>query len=222
MPKTLVSIGMSCQTAHQMARFADAFPQKAVFEKGPFDWLICPPRQAANWLQTGLEDFQVSEVTDDRGHAYWQRHELWFWHGFFTKYRVWRNLFSGGSKKSVLEIEQNCEAELSKLSHQRSKFRKLDPENTVFVVSNLQNNLENAVFNPKESHKFRFCPMVVEELKTALDTYFRASTRLIVVTREDRLCGDLENDPNVHLLSPDDSEWKGCDVQWNELLCSVT
>lgn len=214
-------MGVSCQTAHQLSRFADAFPQKAAFQKGPFDWLICPPRQAANWLQTGLEDFQVTEITNCRGRAYWPRHDLWFWHGFFSKYRVWRNLFSGGSKKSVLEIEQNFGTEHSKLAHQRSKFAKLDPENTVFVVSNLQNNIDGAVFDPEESLKFQFCPDVIEELKTALDTYFQFPATLVVVTREDRLQGGLQNDPNVHLLSPDDSEWKGCDAQWNALISSL-
>ena len=204
----LVSLGMSCQTAHQLARYAGANSDKFTFNKGPFDWLICPPQNATSWLKSSLEDFSIEGITQKRDHAYWSNHGFWFWHGFFQKSETGRSL----------NIQITARRELEKLKYQRDQFQNLNPASTLFVISNTQNNLATDVFKPNEGHLFHFNDNTIEELKDNLDKYFNTTIKLHVVTRKDRSTFSRVDQFQVHFLPAEQSEWKGCDADWDTLL----
>ena len=208
---TLASLGMSCQSAHQLSTYAETSDGGLVFTKGPFDWLICPPESLTSWLDEGLPDFDRSELSIHRDHVWWNRFQFWFWHGFYTK--------SGGEK--YLDLDACFERELSKLKYQRNQFRGLNPANTIFVVSNSQNNLTTDVFEKNEAEKYTFSSEKIARLQESLDRFFATSTQMIIVSRPDRIEDALRERENVYLLPAESSEWKGCELDWAKILDNI-
>lgn len=211
MPKTVVSVGSSCQTAHQLARFAKENPDKANFQKGPFDWLICPPEHAVEWLNSGLSDFELDEFEMRRERAFWNRHDIWFWHGFSSK----------AEGEAIIDIERHFDRERAKLDYQRQQFSQLDPAQTVFVTCNAQNNLSTEVFHPHEMDKVEMNAQRKHALQEALGGFFNAPAELVVVSRMDRLHTELHSRPDVHFQFHDASHWKGHDESWDRILHDV-
>lgn len=208
MIKSLVSIGQSCQSAHQLNRFALKYPDRAIFKKGPFDWLICPPESACSWLASGLEDFSEGEITSYRDHAYWKKHDFWFWHGFYNK----------DGETPYLDFANTVERERSKLAYQRQQFRVIDPSTTRFVFSNTQNNLSNEVFLANETDRFFLSADKYDRLRAALSQYFQTVVNLCVISRHDRIDDALLVKPFVQLLGDEPSQWKGSDTDWDKAL----
>lgn len=206
-----VSLGQSCQTTHQISYFADLKPHTAAVVKSPFDWLICPPDSSAEWLNAGLQDFQIDDIVEHRGHAYWPRFKLWFWHGFFDR----------SAEKPELKIAEFAEQELEKLNYLRNRFRALDPAQTLFILSNTQNNLNTEVFETDEISQYWFDEDNIDNLQTALNDFFSVSVSLQIVTRADRCCAALPQRENVHILNGDQSNWKGNKIAWGHLLQSL-
>ena len=205
---TLVSLGMSCQTAHQLAQYADLNARSVVFVKGPFDWLICPPSNAADWLNANLRDFDVDDIVEYRGRAYWPEFDFWFWHGFIDH----------SDDRRTVDLAGYAERELSKLVYQRNRFSALDASRTLFFVSNTQNNLIPEVFETTETHRYSFELHEIEKLQISLDGFFHKSTNLHVLSRFDRIDPRLLQQANVHVLPVDNSEWKGSSGEWKDRL----
>jgi len=207
---TLCSLGLSCQTAHQLALNAPVLgaTDKICFAKGPFDWLICPPLSLARWLDAGLPDFERDELIIERNHVYWRRFDFWFWHGFYT----------GEKGDRVTDIDATFDREMSKLAHQRAAFNGTNPAQTIFVWSNTQNNLESTVFTDDEKERYHVTPEVQEQVQNSLDTYFRMETNVLWLTSPDRSTAAARQRSNTLILSPDESEWKGNDTAWHAVL----
>ena len=199
----MVSLGLSCQTAHQCTRFALESGGATQFVKGPFDWLICPPASLAAWLDDGLCDFDPSDIISYRGHAFWPRYGFWFWHGFFRK--------EGDHK--VLDITNTAERELAKLAHQRDVFFSVDARSTTFVWSNSQGNLDDTVFLPAERARYRANRTTRPMLEAALQRVFNSDVHLTLVSTPAR-----QWKATAKLIEPDVTEWKGDDHAWNRLL----
>jgi hypothetical protein len=210
------SLGMSCQSAHQLARFCghpvvDPSP-RPTFCKGPFDWLICPPLRLSAWLEAGLPSFEAGEIEERRGHAWWPRFRFWFWHGFFVK---------DDAGTSRLDIPATAERELAKLRHQTSRFRAIDPARAVFFISNSQNNLETDVFLASERSDFCFEEDAIDRLQSGLDGFFGQNCQLAVMTRMDRSSRAVQGRRLTQVLGVEPSEWKGHDGEWDEAIRSV-
>ena len=212
MPKTFTSVGMSCQTAHQLGRFATNNPDRIIHQKSPFDWLICPPAAIVSWLNDGLGDFQPKEIIIERDHAYWPKHGFWFWHWFYTK--------QDGRK--VLDIEGNIERELSKLRYLRTSFKKCDPNSTTFVFSNIQNNLDEAVFSKTETEDYLLVDTQMNTMKSALESYFDSEIDLLLVSNLSRVHQAYQGNENLYFLPGETSEWKGNDPDWDKLISSLS
>lgn len=208
---TLVSLGMSCQTTHQLNRFSKENASTVGFAKSPFDWLICPPESLAGWLNSGLTDFTPSEIIERRDHAWWPKFQFWFWHGFVDQ--------RGDAK--VLNIKPNIGREQDKLSYQRSTFQSLDPANTLFFWSNTQNNLTTEVFKAEEEHLCQLTTERISILQQSLDAYFETPTQLHWITGEDRFDGEIGSRSNIHFLPPEKSDWKGSAEDWDLLLKAI-
>ena len=206
---TLASLGMSCQSAHQLARFAET-RNDVLFQKGPIDWLICPPDSLTHWLDAGLPSFSAGEIEERREHAYWPRFDFWFWHGFYTRKDEMR----------LLEIPDNEDRELEKLEYQRNRFSALNPMTTLFVWSNSQNNLFPDVFRQDEAKHYRLTDARIERIEESLDQYFGNECRVLFVTRDDRCDPSALSRANVFVLPEEQSEWKGADQDWNRILAA--
>lgn len=207
----IVSLGMSCQSAHQLARFAVENPEIVTFKKGPFDWLICPADSSISLLDSKLDAPQLTELEIRRNHVFWPRHDLWFWHGYMKRKGDLREL----------ALEETFEREAAKFANQRAQFLALDPTRTLFIISNTQNNLIGDVFDSNEIDRVTFDANRLLSLKASLTNLFRSPINLAAVSRKDRFTGDFPDGIDVQLLSSDDSEWKGDDAQWNAALREI-
>lgn len=208
----LQSIGMSCQTRHQIERFAASETARSAgleLRTGPFDWLGAPPLRVAAYLDAGLPEHEFEGVVDRNGRAFLAGPEFHAVHG----YRVRE---ADGTRR--LDIAATFERERAKLAHLRQKFLSIDPARTCFVLANCQNNIVGDLYDAGETEEYRFDSAKIDVLHASLERLFAARCELLVISREDRFDGDAGRDRRVHLLMPDGTEWKGDDAQWSEVL----
>jgi len=195
---------MSCQTTHQLRRLTQDYSGTP---SGLFDWLICPPASTAHLLDRRIPDFTRNSIQVHKGRAYWAEYNLYLWHSFLITTDDGR----------CLEINETFEKELERWRYLRSRFSTLDPQQTVFIISNTQNNLETEVFNESESDQYHFTQTILDDLRQSLADYFNTSTddiNLEVITKEGR-SSDLKESPSVTFLPLDRNEWKGSDKSWD-------
>lgn len=212
--KTLVSLGISCQTTHQLRRLTNA-PQQAVHASsdisapsGLFDWLICPVESTINLLDQRIPDFSKSDIRIHKGRAYWANFDLYLWHSFFATDQEHR----------YVDINKTFEQELARWCYLRDRFSVLDPAHTVFVISNTQNNLETEVFDKSERDRYHFTGSMPAKLRQSLAGYFKTNTNNIhlqVVTHKERASG-LDNISQLSFLPTDNNEWKGSKQSWDQ------
>lgn len=211
--KTLVSLGMSCQTTHQLRRLADSqqnTPQTSsglIAPSGLFDWLICPPASTIELLNQRIPDFTRNSLQTHKDRAYWSDFNLYFWHGFLVTDRESRRV----------SINETFEQELTRWRYLRDRFSALDPKQTMFVISNTQNNLVTEVFDESELGQINFTAKILDDLNQSLARYFNTTTsniHLEVLTRQDR-SSELGESGSVHFLPLDQNEWKGSKQSWN-------
>lgn len=211
--KTLVSLGMSCQTAHQLRRLADNQINSSdtssgiQVNSGIFDWLICPPKSIIKLLDNGIPDFSKENIQIRKDRPYWTDYNLFFWHNFIV----------GKDKDRQINIDDTFNKETERWSYLRSRFSELVPAKTIFVVSNTQNNLLTEVFDTSESDQYQFTFSVIEELEHSLARFFNTSVdsiHLEVITRENRSSG-LQNKRCVSFFPIDQNEWKGSRQSWD-------
>ena len=208
---TLVSLGMSCQTTHQLRRLADS-PQNseisAVAPSGPFDWLICPPASTIELLNQRIPDFTKNSIHIHKSHAYWADFDLYFWHSFLVT----------DKKSRYVNINKTFEKELTRWRYLRDRFSNLDPMQTIFVISNTQNNLTTEVFDQSELDRIYFSNTLLDGLKQSLARYFNTTTNNIhleVVTRKECV-NELIDSNRVHFFPIDHNEWKGSKQSWDQ------
>ncbi len=206
----LQSIGMSCQTRHQIERFAETPAARAAgiaFLPGPFDWLGASPLRIAGFLDAGLPQQRREAVVVRDGRAFLAEPGFHAVHAYRVKEQ-------DGAKR--LDIDATFARERDKFVALRQRFLSVDPSLTSFVLSNCQNNIVGDLYDADETEDYCLDGTVVDAVQASLERLLGAPCALLVVSRRDRFHGTP--DRRVRFLSPDDTEWKGDDVQWNELL----
>jgi len=207
--KTLISLGISCQTTHQLRRLTNLQPDSGtVVPSGLFDWLICPVESTINLLNRGIPDYTKDSIQIRNGYPYWAELNIYFWHYF----RV------GDQHVHQIDIDATFEKELQRWRDKRERFAALDPEQTIFVISNTQNNLELEVFDKSERDQYYFTAQIVDNLRQCLAAYFRTTAdniHLEVVTRKNRSSGLNESD-SINLFPLDHNQWKGSKQSWDK------
>lgn len=212
--KTVVSIGVSCQTAHQLRRLALNQQNNAelasdlIMPSGLFDWLICPASSTINLLNNRIPDFTKESIQIHNNRAYWADYKVYFWHNFFVTDGQYRHI----------SIDETFEKEITRWRYLRHRFSTLLPKNTIFVISNTQNNLTTSVFNESELDQIQFTSTLINKLKDSLASYFNTTTNNIhleVITRP-ALSGKIDHSIPVTHFPIDHNEWKGSKHSWNQ------
>lgn len=213
MTKTyLQSVGMSCQTRHQIERFAGTEAARAAgieLRSGPFDWLGAPPLRVAGYIDAGLPAHGPGDVIERDDRAFLPEPGFHAVHAYRVKE-------PDGRRR--LDIEATFERERDKFFHLREKFLSTEPERTCFVLANCQNNLVGDLYHVDEGHEYRIDSSKLDRLQASLERLFGTSCQLLAISRTDRFDGDPGRDPRVRLLSSDATEWKGDDAQWTDVL----
>lgn len=212
----VVSLGMSCQSAHQIEHHARLIAQltgdsSAKISRFPFDNLICPPQSAVRMLQAdrfhpaSMEDLTVGEG------AYWREMDAHFWHEFRPKR-------TGLFRRKIMDPVKAFSALMQKYQHTGTKFRALSSiPRLVFVISNSQNNLE-MVSRVTGNVDVMLDLAQVDALADQTDAYLGRVCEYVVASYPDRITGhSSRSNVSVFALKPDDSEWMGDPAQWAAL-----
>lgn len=212
----VVSLGVSCQSAHQIKHHARLIAKLsgdpgATVSGFPFDNLICPSQSAMRMLQADrfhpetMDDLKMGEG------AYWPRMDAHFWHEFRAKR-------SGIFRRKIMDPLTSFQTLTQKYRHTGKKFRALaDLPRVVFVISNSQNNLE-MVARVTGTDCVTLDLAEVDALADQTDAYLGRACEYIVATYSDRITGHSgRSNLSVFALKPDDSEWMGDPAQWAAL-----
>lgn len=206
----LVSVGISCQTAHQieempMGLFAGR--DELVKRSTPFDWLLCPVKSAAKMI--GERTFFPSDVAElDLAHKpFWSRMGCHFWHQ-----KDPRGISGWGPR-----VVENWE-------------RIADSERKVFIVSNTQNNVTRALLEAdRDPIECRLIWHDVFRLFAALCRQF-GEIELHCVTHDAKpmattaivMPWESGRTPiTVHTIARDRSSWEGNAYAWHKLLKGI-
>lgn len=197
----IVSVGMSCQTAHQIRLHKD-FLDRIVGQEGrlsatPFDWLICPAPSATKMLDA--EQFFPDRRDDlelDDGHPRWHRTGACYWHEPQALNDF--NLVRG------------------KFDHLTNNWRGLAGRRILAFWSNTQANLRGTTARMNIDLAARRRDLA--ELEAALKRWFPQLKLFSIIASHRR---DADDPPSQDTAFPYPGEdrkwgWKGKDEVWKE------
>ncbi|HVW58019.1 MAG TPA: hypothetical protein VHC00_20285 [Rhizobiaceae bacterium] len=213
----VVSLGSSCQSAHQIKQNVELLSSltgdRLMPKRFPFDWLICPVGRAAEWIGSG-DRFPQSPLElspyNHVGTFFWEKRGVFFWHDF--------------RQQTLVDIEATFRVTGEKYERFFNSFADLrSKERIIFIVSNTQNNLPAVLGDDyAKGGGFVFTPENTRALKRSAEDALGRSCEMLVVTYEDRSVPALESATaeriTIARLAPDVSEWKGNDAAWQALL----
>jgi len=204
----VVSLGMSCQAAHQIRQHAKLI--SSCLENGetldalrlPFDWLICPPSSALRMLETGRFFPEHREALEIDHAPYWRDYHTYFWHDFLDEDRRY-------------DLSLDFQGTKDKYERLVDRFRDLSRmRRLVFVISNSQNNLD-FVAERTQALTPDMSASQIEGLCDATDRFFGRRCEYLVVTYSDRLDRNPDRDNvKVYRVDRDSSEWRGEPRTW--------
>lgn len=214
----VVSLGMSCQSAHQIERHARLIASLCgdptmKISRYPFDNVICPPVSASQLLDADrFHPVSIGEVeVSGDGGGHWRDMGVHYWHEM-------RPVRTGILRRKRLDPERAFRAMTDKYAHMASKFRQLpDVERLIFVISNSQNNLD-MVARVTGNLNFVLEPAAIDRLADRADAYLGRRCEYVVATYGGRAAGRSgRHNVATYELSPDGSEWEGDPLQWAAL-----
>ncbi len=205
----VISVGLSCQTAHQISVHAELIGSRlggeAVQNSTPFDWLICPPAAAARMIsEWRFHPEDTAELQPDY-EPYWPEMGCWFWH---HRKRIETGEFASYQAHVVARLQ-----------------RMRDRRRAIFLISNVQDNMPWAADVARHPFDFHFRANDIRALESALHARF-AGAELWAVSCRGR--HSLAPDhPRLIEIEPDAAgrtgkrlawwEWAGDDEQWTSV-----
>ncbi|MDA0189970.1 MAG: hypothetical protein OSW77_06480 [Proteobacteria bacterium] len=209
---SIVSLGMSCQTAYQIKRqaallthltgAADLRPLTL-----PFDWVIRSPGDTVGAIEAlSFYPESVREMTLNDGIPYWARRRTFYWHDFDSP-----------------DFAPHFDEVAGKYRHLTDNFVGLGTcRRNVFVISNVQNNLElhatrtGCIDIFLDADTLRATPQAIARRFPASRNEF------LVVSYRDRIAPGIDlPDTRIALFPRDPSEWEGADALWASIFRTV-
>ncbi len=202
---SIVSVGMSCQTAEQIYAQKDALDamvgETSARHNTPFDWLICPPASAVRLLNRGqfvpetnqsLRRVHDRVVCDDTG--------AWYWH----------------NPRAI----ENFDTVTSRFNHMAKTLRSLAEKPVLAFWSNSQRNLDHSAIHYGIDIVAR--AQELRQLEAALIRHL-PQAKLIQVVMDDRC--DLSDPPppgSYTRYKPQDPnrDWRGNHAFWREVFAA--
>ncbi|MGN6585199.1 MAG: hypothetical protein ACTHJV_16000 [Rhizobiaceae bacterium] len=212
----VVSLGSSCQSAHQIKQNAGALSaltgDNLMPKRLPFDWLICPIARMAEWIGSG-DRFPTSPLElsayNQEGTFFWEKRGAFFWHDF--------------RQRRIIDVEGTFGLTGEKYRRFFNSFDDLrNKERVVFIVSNTQNNLPSVLgCDYEKGGGFTFTQGNTRALKRSAENALGRPCEMVFVTYSGRSAPTFESVRSegitVARIQQDESEWKGDDAAWQAL-----
>ena len=215
----VVSLGLSCQTSHQLRRQLPLLQPDYVIDAMYFDYVITPFETLLAILAGAFPALSLpAQITPLLGHAWWKAQGMFFPHDF-----------RAGLMGGALDIEANFARSAARLGHLREKFLALDQaaERLVFVLGNGQADL--GFFAGSAARRqvlFGFTRARIAACRDVLARrYGSRFVRLVVVESAESASGDWRldqvsrHDAGLRTGAPD-RLWEGDDAFWAGLLAA--
>jgi hypothetical protein len=217
----VISLGMSCQSAHQIELHAKliaelAGDRSAKLSRFPFDNIICSPQAAGRMLEADrFHPESPDDVAISESGGTWKEMGAHYWHEF-------RPIRSGILRRKKMDPAASFKRLTGKYRHTAGKFRQLASlERLIFVISNSQNNLD-MVARTTGNLDFVLDRNMINHLADQTDAYFGRACEYVFATYPERVRGSAErSNVCVYELAPDGSEWMGDPAQWAALFRKV-
>lgn len=217
----VVSLGSSCQTAHQLklnaALVSELCGDELKHVRLPFDWVIGPIEKTTEWLRPGTifpnSPNDLTVVSRELGTFFWEQKGIYFWHDFRSA--------------NYIDVDhfENFERTRAVYAKSFDAFRQiLRKKRIVFIISNTQNNLLWAFGDDYWKIGFDFNEENIRNIKHAVNDLFGVECELICVTYAKRSADTLSDmkDMNIFVerVEPDNSGWQGDDDAWKNLIAN--
>jgi hypothetical protein len=194
----IVSLGMSCQSAHQINTqiplLSRLVGEPLEQRRLPFDWLICPVQSTVDCLRDWKFFPSSPEELTDRHRPYWQKRNIYYWHDENVTTRVWN-------------VRQKYEHSARTLAKVREMRRR------IFILSNSQNSLSR-VSAATGTIQVKIDIEEIREAERAVNEIF-GNSEVYTVTYDNRL--ELRGSPahdRIFKIPPDQTRWKGSEADW--------
>ena len=214
----VVSLGSSCQPAHQLkghAQFiSEIVDDELKHTRLPFDWVISPIARTTEWLRSEnlfpVSPGDLASLAGQNGAFLWEEQGVYFWHDFRS--------YDGN-----IDLEGTFER--TRISYELGfanlrDLRKL--ERIIVVVANTQNNVPCALGPSYPSDGFDFTVPLLKHFKDTVDGSFGRRTEMLCVTYADRCSNELQSMPDLDIvvsrISRDTSGWAGDPAEWKRIL----
>lgn len=207
----IISMGMSCQSAHQIRSNIDLLrtvtgDNTLEVKSMPFDWLICPPSSAVRIL-SDENRFPVRSELAINFRPFWMPKNAYFWHHFRNEHKEY-------------DLDANYDDTQKTYLPRWKRFDSIvkDPSRRLIaVLSNVQNDLAKTERRVGTISKTFRLSELTQNLR-AMEKTFGRPTEFIVVTAPDRFINDAQTPSNVAIFhhGPDDTMWEGDEKQWGE------
>ncbi|SMF66085.1 hypothetical protein SAMN02982989_3437 [Xaviernesmea oryzae] len=210
----VLSIGMSCQTSHQIREHASLLREvtgdpSLKVKALPFDWLISQPTSTLSILQSVKRFPDLDELAMRQGKPYWPRHNVYFWHAF-----------KNDEQQFDIPGTYNMVRETMLMRWERFSNAVIG-RRLILVMSNTQNDLDGhcrAAGTMSSIFQMSKLNSIAREIRQIL----APSAEIVVVSRRDRMLAD-EEPRGIKLFyhQPDSSRWEGDNAQWAETLTAA-
>jgi hypothetical protein len=208
----IVSLGSSCQAAHQIRLHAqllsEAMGDELVPSRLPFDWTIASAARAATWLAAAdrfpCSPGELLPVDGNDGAFLWPKHGIYFWHDFRSP--------------SGIDVAGTFDRTREMYERQFLRLRDLGRlEKIVVVVANTQNNLTSIL---PSKHDLIYSREDIVRLKTAFESMIGRPCRMLCVTNVGLhgpgFLGDPALDITVRRI-PRAALWQGNPSFWQKI-----
>lgn len=208
----IVSVGMSCQTSYQIRNNIDFIKEylglsDVCISAHPFDWLVCPPANAVDLIDSNFFPGSSDELEKRRSAGQdvvcWLPKGIYYWHDF----------------NQPVDIATDFDRVKSKYEHLNRKWKILQNcERVIFVLSNTQNNLPQ-LSRGVGGFDWSFSSSSIKKVQERLTQLLPDSkVEGLVVTYSDRSdTGIMDGAWPVYFLEKDESGWQGDIAQWRRV-----
>lgn len=209
---SVVSMGMSCQTANQISQnkaLISELAQTELIERSTYmDYVITDVNKLITWFDDDCPAYPELNEISILTKPGWLKYGMYFWHDF------------GANKHETYEsVVENYQLFISKRTRKRDNLKLCSQSRRTYVFwSNTQNNLTDM----PEMDFQNINPVVrvsqLVQLKQRYDQYIGQESIFNVVTYPERMDIDVDvKGITINYLERDQSGWQGDVIQWQNV-----